>query len=227
MGEQDKTSRPLTPYEQRGCLMAIVLLIATAIVIAGFFATMPLLGSPARIDDLLAMICGFLLLQALVAMTVVFTIFPRSPDLPRPFLSHVLTVAICAAVLFLPIFGQGWIDPRLNFATVLVLLAACSWFGWRIWRVSDELDRTIMKETFAVSSLIFFVVFWVYATGERLGLLGGVTAWGVLAFACLVDIPVSIWVAVRRGAMVESPEPEDELRDGAGATAKDAGRKDF
>ena len=205
MGEQ-----PLTPYEKRGCLMAIILLIATAIVIAGFFAMMPLLGSPARIDDLLAMICGFLLLQALVVMTVMSTIIPKSPDLPRPFLSHLLTIATCAAALFLPIFGQGWIDPKLNFAIVLVLAAACCWFGWRIWRVSDELDRTIMKETYAVGSLIFFIVFWVYATGERLGLFGGVTAWGVLAFSILVDIPVSIWVSVRRGGMVESPEPEDE-----------------
>jgi hypothetical protein len=32
----------------------------------------------------------------------------------------------------------------------------------------------------------------------------------VLAFSILVDIPVSIWVSVRHGGMVESPEPEDE-----------------
>jgi hypothetical protein len=208
MAKQDEARQPLTPIERRYVRLVIILLIATVIVIAGFFAMTPLLGSPTRIDDLLAMIAGFVMLQGVVIMTALFTIVPRYPDLPRRRLSHVLAAATGGAALLLPIVGQGWIDPRLNFAIVLVLAAACCWFAWRIWRVSDELDRTIMKETYAVSCLIFFLVFWVYATGERLGLLGGVTAWGVLAFATLVDIPISIWVAVRHGGMVETPEDE-------------------
>jgi hypothetical protein len=203
---QDRARQPLTPSQKRYRRRStIVSLIAAVVFVAGVFAMKPLLGRPARSDDLLAMIGGFLMLQMTVIMTVSFAIAPKDPDAPPRRLSYVLTGATCGVALLLPVVGQGWIDPRLNFAIVLVLMAACFWFAWRIWRVSDELNRTYTKESYAATCLVLFTALWFYATGERLGLFGGVTAWGALAFATLATFVVSIWVAVRRG-MTQPPK---------------------
>jgi hypothetical protein len=200
--------QPLTPSQKRYQRRSwIISLIAAVIFIAGVFAMKPLLGRPARADDLLAFIAGFLMLQMTVVMAVTFTIIPKNPDAPARRFSHILTGATCGVALLLPIVGQGRIDPRLNFAIVLVLVAACFWFAWRVWRISDELHRTYTKESYAATCLVLFAALWIYATGERLGLFGGVTAWGALAFATLATFVVSIWVAVRRG-MTQPPKDE-------------------
>jgi hypothetical protein len=200
--------KPLTPsqkqYHRQGWIIS---LIAAAIFIAGVFAMKPLLDRPTRTGDLLALIAGFLMLQVTVLMIVTFTIGPKDPEAPRQQrLTHVLTAASAAAALLLPVIGQGLIDPRLNFAVVLVITVASVWFLWRMWRASDELNRTYMKEAYAANYLVLSYALVVYAVGERLGLFGGVTAWGALAFATLAAIPVGIWVAVRRGMMQPSKD---------------------
>lgn len=197
MAKQDGAREPLTTVEKKGLRVAIIILIATAIVIAGFFAMLPMLGHPARTDDLLALIAGFLMLQVTVMMTIVYTGAPKDPDTRQP-LTYVLTAATTAATLLLPIIGDGRIDPKLNFAIILVLSAAAYWFSWRIWRASDELDRKIMMETNSANYWVLCTALVVYAVGERLGLLGGVTAWAALAFATLASIPVGIWVYLHR-----------------------------
>ncbi len=209
MAGQDKASQPLTPSQKRLRRRGwIIQLIALIIFIAGVFAVKPLIDRPARTDDLLALITGFLMLQMTVLMIVAFTIGPKDPEAPRQQrLIHVLTSASAAVALLLPIVGQGWIDPMLNFAIVLVVTVASVWFLWRMWRTSDELNRTYMKEAYAANYLVLVYALLIYAVGERLGLFSGVTAWGGLAVATLASFPVSIWVAVRRGMM---QPPKDE-----------------
>jgi hypothetical protein len=63
-----------------------------------------------------------------------------------------------------------------------------------------------MKESYAANYLVLAYALVIYAVGERLGLFGGVTAWGALAFATIICIPVGIWVAVRRGMTLPSEE---------------------
>lgn len=195
------TRQPLTPSQKRYQRRSwIVSLIAAVIFIAGVFALKPLLDRPARIDDLIALIVGFLMLQVTVLMIVSFAIGPKDPEAKRQRrLTTVLTSASGAIALLLPVVGESLIDPRLNFAIVLVLLLASVWFIWRMWRGGDELERAQMKESYAANYLVLAYALSVYAVGERLGLFGGVTAWGALAFASLAGIPVSIWVSVRRG----------------------------
>lgn len=201
MPGQDGARQPLTPSQQQYRRRRwIIQLIALAIFIAGVFAVKPLIDRPARTDDLLALITGFLMLQMTVLMIVAFTIGPRDPEAPRQQrLTQVLTTASAAAALLLPIVGEGLIDPRLNFAIVLAIIVASVWFLWRTWRASDELSRAYMKEAYAANYLVLVYALMVYAVGERLGLFGGVTAWGALAFATLASFPISIWVATRRG----------------------------
>jgi hypothetical protein len=201
MPGQDKARQPLTPHQKRYRRRGwVIQLIALVIFIAGVFAIRPLFDRPARTDDLLALIVGLLMLQMTVLMIVAFTIGPRDPEAPRQQrLTHVLAAASAAAALLLPIIGEGWIDPRLNFAIVLLVTLASAWFLWRVWRDSDELNRAYMKEAYAANYLVLAYALIVYAVGERLGLFSGVTAWGALAFATLASFPVGIWVAMRRG----------------------------
>ena len=198
--------QPLTPgqkqYRRRG---RVVSLIAAVIFIAGVLALKPFLDRPSRADDLLALIVGFVMLQVTVLMIVGFTIGPRDPEASRQQrLTHVLATASAAGALLLPVVGEGLIDPRLNFAIVLAITIASAWFLWRLWHGSDELNRAYMKEAYAANYLVLVYALLVYAVGERLGLFGGVTAWGGLAFATLASFPVSIWVATRRG-MAQPP----------------------
>lgn len=199
---------PLTTGQKRDRRRGwIVSLTAFVIFMAGVFAMKPLLDRPDRTDDLVALIAGFLMLQLTVIMIVAFAIGPKDPEAPRQQrLTTVLTSASAAAALLLPVVGEGLIDPRLNFAIVLVLLVASVWFIWRKWRGSDELERAQMKESYAANYFVLAYALSVYAVGERLGLFGGVTAWGALAFATLASIPVSIWVYMRRAAQ----PPKDE-----------------
>jgi hypothetical protein len=200
------TREPLTPSQKKFIRRGrMVSLIAAAIFIASVFALKPLIDRPARADDLLALIVGFLMLQMAVVMAVTFVIAPRNPAAPRRQLTYVLTAATAGVTMLLPIVGQGFIDPRLNFAIILVLTAASFWFTWRIWRASDELSRAVMTETNSANYWILCTALVVYAVGERLGILSGVTAWGALAFATLASIPVGIWIAMRRG-MTQTPK---------------------
>ena len=205
--------QPLTPSQKRYRRQGwIIQLIALVIFIAGVFAMKPLLDRPARTDDLLALIGGFLMLQVTVLMIVALTIGPRDPEASRQQpLTTVLTSASAAVALLLPIIGEDLIDPRLNFAIVLVVTVASVWLLWRMWRAGDELSRTYMKEAYAANYLVLVYALLVYAVGERLGLFGGVTAWGGLAVATLASFPVSIWVAMRRG-MTQPPKDEGERR---------------
>jgi hypothetical protein len=208
MPGQDRARQPLTPSQKRYIRRGrIISLIAAVIFIASVFAMKPLLDRPARADDLLAMIGGFLMLQLTLVMAVSFMVAPKDAEAPPRRLSYTLTGATCGVALLLPIVGQGWIDPRFNFAIVLALIAGCFWFSWRIWRTSDELHRAYTKESYAATCLVLFSALWIYGTGERLGLFGGVTAWGALAFATLATFVVSIWVAMRRG-MTQPPKDE-------------------
>jgi len=198
------TRQPLTPGQKQTRRRGrIVSLIAVVIFIGGVLAIKPLLDRPSRADDLLALMVGFLMLQVTVLMIVGIVIGPRDPDARQPF-TYVLSAASAAIALLLPIVGEDLIDPRLNFAIVLAVTAASAWFLWRIWRASDELSRAYMKEAYAANYVVLVYALLVYAVGERLGLFGGVTAWGGLALATLASFPISIWVATRRG-MVRPP----------------------
>jgi hypothetical protein len=207
---QATASQPRTPSEKRYLRWGVRVVVISALPILAvtvFGAGQLLPDGLARIDDLLAMIAAFLWLQAAVLMTILFAAAPRNADWPRRRLSAVLAAAASAAVLFLPMAGQGWIDPRLNFAIVLVLIAAYFWFVWRTRRDADELDRTLQKQTYEANYWVLFTGLAVYAAGERLGLLTGATAWGVLAFAMLSSVAIRIWFAVRLG-MVQAPRDD-------------------
>jgi len=197
---------PMTPsqkrYQRRSWLIA---LIAAAVFVTAVVALDPVLHRPKRGDDILAMLAGFLMMQMAVIITVSY--FFAAKEMPRQRMLQVLTPVTTGVALFLPMAGQDLIDPRVNFAIVVALTAASFWFIWRIWRTSDELYRSLTKDSYVVSYFVLVIALWIYAAGERLGLFGGVTAWGGLAFATLISFPCTIWVAVRRGL---NRPPKDE-----------------
>ena len=197
---------PLTPsqkrYQRRSWIIA---LIGTAIFIAVVFSLDPVMHKPKRMDDIIALLGGFLLLQMALIMTVANFMAPG--EMPRQRLSQVLIPVATGAAVILPLIGQDLIDPKINFAIVVVLVVAGFWLAWRVWRTSDELHRALVRETYMVNYFVLATALWFYATGERLGLFSGVTSWGWLAFATIITFPCSVWVAFRRG--LDQP-PKDE-----------------
>lgn len=195
--------QPLTPSQKSFQLRSMLIGLVTAlIVMAGaFFVVKPLMpDGPRRFDDILAVAAAFIMLPMALMSGFVHSVFPKDAPMQQRRLSQVLCAAISAAVLLLPIIGGRFIDPVLNFAINLVLMAVCYVVIWLIWRAADELQRSLMKDSYVAGYHVVFAVLFVYAIGERLGLLGGATAWGALAFATLAQYACSVWVVIRRGA---------------------------
>jgi len=181
---------------------------AMLLLTVGLFAMTPLLPDrPPRIDDLLAILAAFFLLQMGLVMTFVHSAVPKDAPMPRQRLAQVLTFVIGGVTLLLPILGQRFIDPTLNFAIFLVLTMVSLVATWLIWRHADELMRDLLKDSCVAGYFVIVTALCIYATGERLGLLGGVTAWGALAFASLSNIACSFWAIYRRG--VDRPPSDD------------------
>jgi hypothetical protein len=197
---------PLTPSQRRYQRRSwIIGWIAAAIFVAVVLALDPVMNRPKRIDDILSLLGGFLMLQMALIMAVSHFMAPK--EMPRQRLSQVMTPATTGAAVILPLIGPDLIDPRLNFAIVIVLVAISFWLAWRVWREADELHRAIVRDSYMVNYFVLATALWFYATGERLGFFSGVSSWGWLAFATIITLPCSMWVAFRRG--LDQP-PKDE-----------------
>jgi hypothetical protein len=203
MPGQETASQPLTPSQKRYRRRYTFVSLATAVPIftAAYFVVSPLMpDGPRRIDDVLAVAAAFILLQMGMVVAYMYWFAPKDAVMSRQgLLAQVLTIVVSVATLLLPILGGRFIDPTISFAIILALIVVSYVTIWLIWRGADEMMRDFMKDGWLAQYFVVVTALMIYAAGERLGLLSGVTAWGALAFATLVGIPCSYWAAYRRG----------------------------
>jgi hypothetical protein len=95
---------------------------------------------------------------------------------------------LCRALL-LPILGERFIAPRVNFTLIIALYVMADAMAWMVWR-----DAGVAAFRVTVIALA------VHATGERLGLLAGGTAWSYLGFVNLAYLACSVWAIYCHGA---------------------------
>ena len=112
---------------------------------------------------------------------------------------QVAGMGLAAAMLALPIARPASWSPELTYAILLGLFAAQTIANVALWRVGDEMLRRVIMETGAVCFWVLQAALFLYAAAERLGLVPGVTAWGMIGVLMAVYFVASCIVAARRG----------------------------
>ena len=148
--------------------------------------------------DALALLMGAMLIMLGGAMAVVMATRPSS--VPKGCGLLQITVSVLAGVmLLLPLFALEWLSPDVVMIAIVVLLVAQSAANWLLWKRADELLRRVMWETSALAFWALQLALFLYAAAERLGLISGVTAWGMMGILMTVYLLASVIVTARRG----------------------------
>ena len=149
-------------------------------------------------EDEVAMLMAVSLTAMAVVSAGVMATRPR--DVPRGCGLLQIVVLLLAGVMFaLPVFGTRVLDPNLVFAIILGLLAVQTVANLMLWRAADEMLRRVMSETSAMAFWALQTALFVYAAAERLGLIDGLTAWGMTGILMGVYLAASIVASARRG----------------------------
>jgi hypothetical protein len=193
---------PLTDSQKRFRTRSmIVSLGATALLAVAALAAGPLMPHrPLGTDDILCIAAALISLQMGLIMGFVHAVQPKDAPMPRARLIQVLNFICAGSVLVLPILGERFIDRDMNFVLIMALYAANAWMTWVIWREADEFMRAMLRDACLASYHVIALALALYATGERLDLIHGATAWGFLGFIGLVNILCSFWSIYRHGA---------------------------
>lgn len=149
-------------------------------------------------DDALALLMSVSLIAiGIISIGVMFT---RPSSVPKGCGILQIVVMLLAGTMFLlPMFAPDWLDPNLVFAGFVVLLVIQSVANLMLWRAADEMLRRVMWETSAMAFWALQLALFVYAAAERMGLIGGVTAWGMMGILMGVYLTASIIASARRG----------------------------
>ena len=149
-------------------------------------------------EDEVAMLMAVSLTAMAVVSAGVMATRPR--EVPRGCgLLQVLVLLLAGVMFALPVFGATLLDPNLVFVIILGLLAVQTVANLMLWRAADEMLRRVMAETSAMAFWALQTALFVYAAAERLGLIDGLTAWGMTGILMGVYLVASIIATVRRG----------------------------
>jgi hypothetical protein len=155
-------------------------------------------GALASWEDELAVLMAAAMIG--VAAITAFIVARRPADVPRGCGVLQVVVMLLAATLFLlPVFGAAWASPEMVFGGVLLLVVAQSAANLMLWRTADEMLRRVMLETSALAFWSLQLGLFIYAAAERLGLVGTITAWGLMGILMGVYFIASAVAAARRG----------------------------
>lgn len=157
----------------------------------GFAADMPW-------DDALALLVAVTLIA--LGLLGAVNVATRPASVPKGCGALQVAVFLMAGGLFLlPLYGPSWISSEGLFAGIVVVLALQTGANALLWRRADEMLRRVMLETSALAFWVGQLTLFLYAAAERLGLVGGVTAWGMMAILMVVYLLASIAAGLRRG----------------------------
>lgn len=149
-------------------------------------------------DDVLSLAMAVTLISTgVISIGVMAT---RPSTMPKGCGLLQVTVMLMAGALFLlPVFGTNWVSAEIIFAAIVVLVIVQSAANLMLWRAADEMLRRVMWETSAMAFWVLQIALFLYAAAERLGLIGGVTAWGMMGILMGVYLTASIVASARRG----------------------------
>jgi len=155
-------------------------------------------GALASWEDELAVLMAAAMIG--VAAITAFIVARRPADVPRGCgILQVVVMLLAAALFLLPVFGAAWASPEMVFGGVLLLVVAQSAANLMLWRTADEMLRRVMLETSALAFWSLQLGLFIYAAAERLGLVGTITAWGLMGILMGVYFIASAVAAARRG----------------------------
>jgi hypothetical protein len=149
-------------------------------------------------DDALALLIGTMLIVLGGTMAVIMATRPAS--VPKGCgLLQIVVSGLAGVMLLLPLIALRWLSADVVMVAVVLLLVAQSAANWMLWRRADELLRRVMSETSAMAFWALQLALFLYAVAERLGLVAGVSAWGMTGILMTVYLLSSVIVTARRG----------------------------
>ena len=151
-----------------------------------------------RWDDALALVIAALLLMTGVILAAMAAM--RSSKLPPacgPL--QALVMLIAGGLMVAPIWGPNLASPDVVFIGLVLLSLVQSVANLMLWRRADEMLRRVMVETSALAFWASQMALFLYAAAERLGLTGGVSAWGMMAVLMTIYLLASTVASMRRG----------------------------
>ncbi len=149
-------------------------------------------------DDALNLFIGVVLVGMGVVMAATVAIRPSS--VPKSCgLLQIIVMVLAGVMLMVPIYGPNWVSAEVSLAIVLGLLAIQTVANILLWRRADEMLRRVMVETGSLAFWTLQLALFVYAASERLGLVEGITAWGMIGILMAVYMVASAVAGARRG----------------------------
>lgn len=149
-------------------------------------------------EDELAVFMSVIMIA--VGAITAFMVATRPATVPRGCgVLQAVVMLLAGALFLLPVFGTAWAQPDVVYGGILALLAAQSVANLMLWRQADEMLRRVMLETSALAFWALQLALFVYAAGERLGLVATITGWGLMGILMGVYFIASIVAAARRG----------------------------
>lgn len=149
-------------------------------------------------DDALNLFIGVVMIAIAVITTGIVLIRPTVVAKGCGLL-QTSVMGLAGLMLILPIYGADWVSAEVAMAGVLVLLVIQTVANVMLWRQADEMLRRIIVETGALAFWTLQLALFVYAAAERLALVEGMTAWGMIGILLAVYMVASALTAARRG----------------------------
>ena len=149
-------------------------------------------------EDELAVVMSVAMIGA--GLITAFIVARRPADVPRGCgVLQAVVMLLAGAMFLLPVFGGALATPEVVFAAVVLLLVCQSAANLMLWRAADEMLRRVMLETSALAFWALQLALFVYASAERLGMVGTITGWGLMGILMGVYFIASIVASARRG----------------------------
>lgn len=148
-------------------------------------------------DTLALSVAVALITIAAVSVGVLAT---RPSSIPRGCgVWQVITYLIAGLLMLAPMYGPGLSSESVVFGVILGLLALQTLANVMLWRAADEMFRRVMVESWALSFAVLQMALFIYAAAERLDLVSGLTAWGMIGVLMSFYLLASIIASLRRG----------------------------
>lgn len=149
-------------------------------------------------EDAAAVILSAALIGMAVISGVIMAVRPAT--VPKGCGTLQVAVLLAAGLMFLaPVFATRWAGPQVVFAGIALVLIGQTVANLMLWRQADEMLRRIMSETAVLTFWIVQTALFLYAAAERLGLINGLSAWGMISILMAVYLFSSCVAAARRG----------------------------
>ena len=149
-------------------------------------------------DDALNLFIGVVLVGMGVVMGGIMALRPA--NVPKGCgLLQILVMTLAGIMLMIPIYGPNWVSAEVAMALVLGLLSIQTVANVMMFRQADEMLRRVMVETGSLAFWTLQLALFIYAASERLGLVEGITAWGMIGIMMAVYMVASAVAGARRG----------------------------